>query len=95
MRTYCIFLGQISTTDTFDFETKTLYTFTITAVDSGNASRQGTAEIRFSISDVNDNHPILSPVSFSTQLLENSLIGVVLLHVSATDADMTTNSIVK
>ena len=67
----------------------------MTAVDSGFPARQGTAEIRISISDVNDNHPVLVPVSYATQLSEDAPMNIVVLQVSATDADTASNAQVK
>ena len=57
--------------------------------------RQGTAEVRVTIADTNDNHPILEPSVFTTQLLENVLVPTVVLTVTATDRDSTVNSVVK
>lgn len=79
----------------FDFEVKFQYVFTVIATDNGNVARQGTAEVRVTIADTNDNHPILEPTTFSAELLEDVSVGTVVLTVTATDADSTVNSVVK
>ena len=90
-----LFLGEISTNGTFDFETKSQYSFTATAVDNGNATRQGSATVIVTIADLNDNHPSIQPTTFSTQLLEDAMVGTVILDVDATDRDTGANAVVK
>ncbi|XP_069812885.1 protocadherin gamma-B5-like [Dendropsophus ebraccatus] len=70
-----------------DREKQQKYTLTLTASDGGKPLRTGTASIQISIQDVNDNFPVFNQDIYRTSLNENSPVGSIVLHLSATDKD--------
>ncbi|XP_030595511.1 protocadherin beta-16-like [Archocentrus centrarchus] len=61
--------------------------FLLTAVDGGNPQRSGTAVIKITILDANDNAPVFRQPIYEVTLPENSPIDTVVATVSAIDAD--------
>ncbi|XP_026049339.1 protocadherin beta-15-like isoform X21 [Astatotilapia calliptera] len=59
----------------------------LTAVDGGSPQRSGTAIIRITVLDANDNAPVFSQAVYEASVPENSLLDTVVVTVSATDAD--------
>ncbi|XP_029959746.1 protocadherin gamma-A11-like isoform X22 [Salarias fasciatus] len=59
----------------------------LTAVDGGNPQRSGTAVIKITVLDANDNAPVFSQTVYEATLPENSPLDTVVVIVSATDAD--------
>ncbi|XP_075132029.1 protocadherin gamma-B4-like [Leptodactylus fuscus] len=70
-----------------DREKQQTYTLTLTASDGGKPLKTGTALIKISIQDVNDNFPVFNQDIYRTSLQENSPIGSLVLQLSATDKD--------
>ncbi|KAM9064817.1 protocadherin gamma-B5-like [Sarcophilus harrisii] len=70
-----------------DREKQSSYHLVLTAVDGGNPARSGTAQIRISVSDANDNAPVFSQDVYKVSLLENLPPGSSVLRVAATDGD--------
>ncbi|KAM8994170.1 protocadherin gamma-B5-like [Ara ararauna] len=64
----------------------------LTAVDSGNPVRSGTAQINISVTDANDNPPVFTKEIYKVQLLENLPEGSLAFQVKATDRDEGTNA---
>ena len=83
--------GAIVTTDLLDFETTFEYSLTVLATDSGLPALTGTTEVRVTIQDVNDNTPEFDERSYTVTLFESTSIGAIVLTVTATDIDSTTN----
>ncbi|XP_035768852.1 protocadherin Fat 4-like [Neolamprologus brichardi] len=59
----------------------------LTAVDGGNPPKSGTAVIKITVLDANDNAPVFTHTIYEASLPENSPIDTVVATVSATDAD--------
>ncbi|XP_044517764.1 protocadherin beta-15-like [Gracilinanus agilis] len=64
---------------------------TLTALDGGSPPRSGAAEVKVVIMDANDNIPIFTQSRYEVQVSENSLIGSLIVTVSATDLDIGNN----
>ncbi|XP_039630310.1 protocadherin gamma-A2-like isoform X1 [Polypterus senegalus] len=63
----------------------------LTAFDGGEPQRSGTAEIRVVVVDANDNAPVFTDKVYKASVMENCMIGSVLIRVTATDADKGVN----
>uniref|UniRef100_A0A8D0EHC4 Cadherin domain-containing protein n=1 Tax=Strix occidentalis caurina TaxID=311401 RepID=A0A8D0EHC4_STROC len=59
----------------------------LTAVDSGDPVRSGTAHVKINVTDANDNSPVFTKEIYKVQLLENLPEGSLALQVKATDGD--------
>ncbi|XP_075715470.1 protocadherin gamma-B4-like [Rhinoderma darwinii] len=70
-----------------DREKQQKYTLILTASDGGKPLKTGTAVIKISVQDVNDNFPVFNQDIYRTSLQENSPVGSLVLHLSATDKD--------
>ncbi|KAL2094509.1 hypothetical protein ACEWY4_009228 [Coilia grayii] len=70
-----------------DRELQQEVTLLLTASDGGSPQRSGTAVIRVTVLDANDNLPVFSETIYKANLPENAPVGTVVLIVSATDAD--------
>ena len=78
--------GVVSLTADPDYETKTSYSFTVTATDdSGNPSSATT--VTFSITNVDEEGPTISSGSTGIDLAENSGAGQTVYTIEATDND--------
>ncbi|XP_053935254.1 protocadherin gamma-A5-like [Cuculus canorus] len=65
------------------------------AMDGGEPSRTGTARLRVTVLDVNDNAPVFSQAEYTVRVPEDVPVGSTLLTLTATDADEGTNGHVK
>ncbi|OPJ85861.1 protocadherin gamma-A2-like [Patagioenas fasciata monilis] len=65
------------------------------ASDGGEPARTGTARIRVSVLDANDNAPAFSQVEYTVRVPEDVPVGFTLVMVTATDADEGLNGCVK
>ncbi|XP_041948145.1 protocadherin beta-16-like isoform X17 [Alosa sapidissima] len=70
-----------------DREQQQEVTLLLTASDGGSPQRSGTAVIRVIVLDANDNLPVFSETVYKASLPENSPLGIVVVTVTATDAD--------
>lgn len=79
--------GIISVTDgnELDHEGTQIYVLTVSASDNVEPIRTTTADITITVTDGNENDPIVSPATF--EVSENSPDGTIVGTVSATDAD--------
>ncbi|XP_068447285.1 protocadherin gamma-A12-like [Clinocottus analis] len=59
----------------------------LTALDGGSPQRSGTVVIHVTVLDANDNAPVFSQAVYKASLPENSPAGIIVINVSATDAD--------
>ncbi|XP_056373108.1 protocadherin gamma-B2-like isoform X43 [Hyla sarda] len=75
-----------------DREKQNHHQLILTAMDSGKPARTGTAFIRISVHDVNDNFPKFSKDTYHITLNENSPIGFLVLHLDAMDEDEGSNA---
>ncbi|XP_074068882.1 protocadherin beta-6-like [Macrotis lagotis] len=62
-------------------------TLTLMAMDGGSPPRSGTAQVRITVVDVNDNAPAFVQSKYLVQIPENSSIGALVVTVSARDLD--------
>ena len=72
-----------------------LRTIEVQAQDGGNPSLQSTTTVTITLLDINDNTPEFSPASYSPTVVEHSDNGVMVVTVSATDADIGNNGEVR
>ncbi|XP_043845569.1 protocadherin beta-16-like [Dromiciops gliroides] len=70
-----------------DREEQPELTLTLTAIDGGSPPRSGTAQVRITVVDINDNTPVFAQPRYEVQIPENSPIGSLVVTVSARDLD--------
>ncbi|KAI5942021.1 Protocadherin beta-8 [Manis javanica] len=64
---------------------------TLTAQDGGSPPKSGTAQVYIEVVDINDNPPEFQQPLYRVQVPEDSLIGLLIVTVSATDVDTGVN----
>ncbi|XP_064209197.1 protocadherin beta-16-like isoform X21 [Anguilla rostrata] len=79
--------GELVLEKELDREEQKEVTLLLTAADGGSPQRSATVVIQVTVLDANDNIPVFSQAVYKVSLPENSLLGAVVLTVSATDAD--------
>uniref|UniRef100_A0A8C0JBB2 Cadherin domain-containing protein n=1 Tax=Chelonoidis abingdonii TaxID=106734 RepID=A0A8C0JBB2_CHEAB len=70
-----------------DREKQSSHHLILTAVDGGDSVRTGTAQIKITVTDANDNPPIFTEEIYKVSLKENLPKGSLVLQVKATDED--------
>ncbi|XP_012501263.1 PREDICTED: protocadherin gamma-A12 isoform X5 [Propithecus coquereli] len=75
-----------------DREEKAAHHLVVTASDGGDPVRTGTARIRVTVVDVNDNAPAFTQSQYRVSVPENVAVGTQLLLVNATDPDEGANA---
>ncbi|XP_036606136.1 protocadherin gamma-A4-like isoform X6 [Trichosurus vulpecula] len=70
-----------------DREEEPAHHLTLTAFDGGDPVRSGTAHIRVTVLDANDNAPVFAQSLYTVSVPENVPVGTLLLTVNATDPD--------
>nr|XP_055141901.1 protocadherin beta-12 [Symphalangus syndactylus] len=75
-----------------DYEERPELSFILTALDGGSPPRSGTALVRVVVVDINDNSPEFEQAFYEVKILENSILGSLVVTVSAWDLDSGTNS---
>ncbi|XP_045406997.1 protocadherin gamma-A12 isoform X6 [Lemur catta] len=75
-----------------DREEKAAHHLVVTASDGGDPVRTGTARIRVTVLDVNDNAPAFTQSEYRVSVPENVAVGTQLLLVNATDPDEGANA---
>nr|XP_023405679.1 protocadherin gamma-A12 isoform X5 [Loxodonta africana] len=75
-----------------DREEKAVHHLVLTASDGGDPVRSGTARIRVTVVDVNDNAPAFVQSEYRVSVPENVAVGTQLLLVNATDPDEGANA---
>ena len=87
--------GVIRAHGSFDYEKEPIYEFPVIAIDRGDPARTGTAVLRVTVQDQNDEPPEFVRNSYSFEIEENraahSFVGV----VSATDKDAHPYDVIK
>ncbi|NXI88271.1 PCDGA protein, partial [Rhipidura dahli] len=78
-----------------DREEAAFHDLVLRAMDGGDPSRTGTARIRVTVLDANDNAPVFSQAEYTVRVPEDVPVGSVLVTVMATDADEGLNGQVK
>ncbi|XP_071879382.1 protocadherin gamma-A2-like isoform X7 [Anas platyrhynchos] len=70
-----------------DREEAAFHELVLRAIDGGEPARTGTARIRVSVLDANDNAPVFSQAVYAVRVPEDVPVGSTLLTLTATDAD--------
>ncbi|NXA16723.1 PCDGE protein, partial [Sapayoa aenigma] len=70
-----------------DREEAAFHDLVLTASDGGDPVRTGTARIRVTVLDANDNVPVFSQAEYTVRVPEDVPVGSTLVTVTATDAD--------
>ncbi|XP_062358434.1 protocadherin gamma-A2-like [Cinclus cinclus] len=78
-----------------DREEAAFHELVLRASDGGDPARTGTARIRVTVVDANDNAPVFSQAEYTVRVPEDVPVGSVLVTVTATDADDGLNAHVK
>ncbi|XP_050835588.1 protocadherin gamma-A2-like isoform X5 [Serinus canaria] len=78
-----------------DREEAAFHELVLRASDGGDPARTGTARIRVTVLDANDNAPVFSQAEYTVRVPEDVPVGSVLVTVTATDADEGLNGQVK
>ncbi|NWY91319.1 PCDGA protein, partial [Loxia curvirostra] len=78
-----------------DREEAVFHELVLRASDGGDPARTGTARIRVTVLDANDNAPVFSQAEYTVRVPEDVPVGSVLVTVTATDADEGLNGQVK
>lgn len=91
--------GLVTTAMTFDREEKRSYQIRITGRDGGPNRKEaerlmGFCQVEIQIDDVNDNAPVFSNTPYRTNIKEDLEKGNFVLHVSASDKDAGSNSLI-
>ena len=84
--------GRVTVSQLLDFETQQIYTVNVYATDNGIPSLNTSATLTVTVIDTNDNSPIFDEASYNTTFPEDTSVNTVVLRVSATDADSTSNA---
>ncbi|XP_069812707.1 protocadherin gamma-B1-like [Dendropsophus ebraccatus] len=77
-----------------DREKQSSYDLILTAFDGGKPPKTGTAIIKISVQDVNDNFPSFTQAINQIKIHENAPIGYLVVQINATDEDEGTNGLV-
>ncbi|XP_050168546.1 LOW QUALITY PROTEIN: protocadherin gamma-A5-like [Myiozetetes cayanensis] len=78
-----------------DREQAAFHELVLRASDGGDPARTGTARIRVTVLDANDNAPVFSQAEYTVRVPEDVPVGSVLVTVTATDPDEGLNGHVK
>ncbi|XP_039556963.1 protocadherin gamma-B5-like [Passer montanus] len=78
-----------------DREEAAFHELVLRAMDGGDPARTGTARIRVTVLDANDNAPVFSQAEYTVRVPEDVPVGSVIIAVTATDADEGLNGHVK
>ena len=82
--------GQITLSGEIDYETNPVYEFSVYAIDAGPSQRTGTATVRLSVVNINDNSPVFVMPLFELSVQESAHGGSVVGSVNALDPDLDT-----
>ncbi|NXB85368.1 PCDG5 protein, partial [Vidua chalybeata] len=78
-----------------DREEAAFHELVLRAMDGGDPARTGTARIRVTVLDANDNAPVFSQAEYTVRVPEDVPVGSVLVTVTANDSDDGPNGYVK
>ena len=76
-----------------DYDTQTVFVFNAVAMDGGSPSLNSTVQVTVSLTDINDNSPVFEPAQYSITVPENTTAGSILITVTASDDDDTSNAL--
>ena len=78
--------GTVRTNGTLDYEMHQSYQFVVQAVDSGSPPLTGSATIRITLTNINDNPPVFS-IPNPPSVSESSSPGTIITYIQASDPD--------
>nr|ABL75844.1 protocadherin 2A4 [Takifugu rubripes] len=84
--------AELILTKVLDREQQSVHNLILTAVDGGKPARSGTVTIVVHVLDTNDNSPTFDKSNYNLEIMENSPIGSLVIHLNATDLDEGSNS---
>ncbi|XP_032890362.1 protocadherin-15, partial [Amblyraja radiata] len=84
--------GSIYTMTSLDRETMDRYDLLVQASDGARDPRRTTLSVPIRVLDVNDNSPVFSQSNYVVLVPENNDVGMVILQLQATDADLGPNT---
>ncbi|XP_069781342.1 protocadherin Fat 4 isoform X2 [Narcine bancroftii] len=79
--------GTLRLIDELDREEVSNYTLTVIATDKGEPPLSSSMDITVIVLDVNDNPPVFQQLLYEVEISENTLRGIDLIQVTATDLD--------
>lgn len=77
--------GVVSTTGQIDYELHPSYMLKVVAMDGGG--RLARTDLNISVEDVNDNYPVINPITYNVTVYENLTAGDAITTILATDDD--------
>ncbi|XP_041866277.1 protocadherin-15a isoform X2 [Melanotaenia boesemani] len=83
--------GSIYTRVPLDRELKNQYNLVVEASDGAVDPRRTTLTLLVQVEDIDDNSPVFSQETYVVNVPENSPVGIVVLRLSAVDADLFSN----
>nr|XP_018915731.1 PREDICTED: cadherin-related tumor suppressor [Bemisia tabaci] len=83
--------GDIETISILDREQVSSYELIIGAIDVGSPPETGSATVKITITDVNDNGPMFDPPNVVGYITENELPNTSIMTLNAVDADLPPN----
>ncbi|XP_053377420.1 cadherin-23-like [Mercenaria mercenaria] len=81
--------GDLKLVASLDYETTTVYTLVIHAVDKEATFRTGTTTVSIAVNDINDNEPICTAALFTGSVNEDVTSGTSVATVACSDSDST------
>uniref|UniRef100_H3AQ83 FAT atypical cadherin 4 n=1 Tax=Latimeria chalumnae TaxID=7897 RepID=H3AQ83_LATCH len=83
--------GEMRLIGELDREEVCNYTLTVLATDKGKPPLSSSMDVTVIVLDINDNNPVFSQSIYEVEIGENTLTGMDLVQVTASDADEGTN----
>lgn len=74
-----------------DYEITREYSLVVTATDGGSPPLSASTVLIIAVADGNDNSPVFSRTTYTASIPENSVVGLFVTIVEATDADSGAN----
>lgn len=84
--------GVLNTSIVLDRENRTTYKLRVTAMDDGTPSKSTFDDVIITVLDVNDNRPRFSRKVYEKTIAENVSVGMSILQLAASDADIGLNA---
>lgn len=85
--------GMVQVAQTLDREVTASYTLVVLVADNGTpTARSASVTATLTVSDVNDNDPVFTGTPYAMSVAENSVVGVLVGTLVATDADTGLNA---
>ncbi|XP_040200855.1 protocadherin gamma-B4-like isoform X32 [Rana temporaria] len=89
-----IWYPELTLEKSLDREKQSYYELVLIASDGGTPPKTGTAHIKITVQDVNDNFPVFTKDTYQISIMENVPIGFLVVHLNATDKDEGSNAFI-